>query len=154
MGFTCHSQSSWGRSACQRRNGLVAVCTQDPLARNATKSLHEAAEDGSCECAEPSPLPDTGYHVGIKVGLKTFATLSAGVEIANLRFFRHEEQALARTQHRLSKEEKGAPTPFAAPFAVLAQRPATGSFSTAGMIAVASRSNGSGSDTLARLTMT
>jgi putative transposase len=63
----------------------------------------------SCECAEPSPLPATGQQVGIDVGLKTFATLSTGAEIANPRFFRREERALARTQRRLSKEEKGTP---------------------------------------------
>ncbi len=63
----------------------------------------------SCECAEPVPLPETGQLVGIDVGLKTFATLSDGQEIANPRFFRGEEQALAKVQRRLSKEEKGTP---------------------------------------------
>jgi putative transposase len=63
----------------------------------------------SCECAEPSPLPETGQQVGIDVGLKTFATLSTGDEVANPRFFRQEEQALAKVQRRLSKEEKGTP---------------------------------------------
>jgi len=63
----------------------------------------------SCECAEPSPLPETGLHVGIDVGLKTFATLSTGREIANPRFFRAEEKALAKVQRRLSTEEKGTP---------------------------------------------
>jgi putative transposase len=61
----------------------------------------------SCECAEPSPLPETGQPVGIDVGLKTFATLSTGQEIANPRFFRAEEKALAKVQRRLSTEEKG-----------------------------------------------
>ena len=63
----------------------------------------------SCECAEPSPLPATGQQVGIDVGLKTFATLSTGAEVANPRFFRAEEQALAKAQRRLSKEENGTP---------------------------------------------
>jgi putative transposase len=63
----------------------------------------------SCECAAPAPLPGTGQHVGIDVGLKTFATLSTGAEIANPHFFRVEELALARVQRRLSKEEKGTP---------------------------------------------
>ncbi|HET8905773.1 MAG TPA: RNA-guided endonuclease TnpB family protein [Ktedonobacterales bacterium] len=63
----------------------------------------------SCECAEPSPLPETGQQVGIDVGLKTFATLSDGQEIAHPRFFRAEEKALAKVQRRLSKEEKGTP---------------------------------------------
>src|SRR5262245_16211277 len=63
----------------------------------------------SCECAEPSPLPETGEQVGIDVGLKTFATLSGGQEIANPRFARREERALAKAQRRLSKEEQGTP---------------------------------------------
>jgi putative transposase len=63
----------------------------------------------ACECAEPSPLPETGQQVGIDVGLKTFATLSMGEEIANPRFFRLEEHALAKAQRRLSQEEKDTP---------------------------------------------
>lgn len=63
----------------------------------------------SCECAELSPLPVTDLPVGIDVGLKTFATLSTGREIANPRFFRAEEQALAKAQRRLAKEEQGTP---------------------------------------------
>src|SRR5258707_323600 len=63
----------------------------------------------SCECAEPSPLPEMGQQVGIDVGLKTFAMLSTGQAIANPRFFRQEEQALAKAQRRLSKAEKGTP---------------------------------------------
>jgi putative transposase len=47
--------------------------------------------------------------VGIDVGLNTFATLSSGQEIANPRFFRQEEQALAKAQRRLAREEKGTP---------------------------------------------
>ena len=63
----------------------------------------------SCECVEPSPLPETGQQVGIDVGLKTFAALSTGDAIANPRFFRQEEQALAKAQRRLSKAGKGTP---------------------------------------------
>jgi putative transposase len=51
----------------------------------------------ACEW-EPTPLPPTGKEVGIDVGLKTFATLSDGQEIANPRFFRQEEHALAKAQ--------------------------------------------------------
>jgi putative transposase len=47
--------------------------------------------------------------VGIDVGLKTFAMLSTGQEIANPRFFRAEEHALAKVQRRLSKAETGTP---------------------------------------------
>jgi putative transposase len=63
----------------------------------------------SCECAEPSPLPATNQHGGIDVGLKTFATLSTGQEIANPRFLCTEEHALAKAQRRLSKAEEGTP---------------------------------------------
>ena len=63
----------------------------------------------ACACAEPAPLPETGQQVGIDVGLKTFATLSTGAEIATPRFFRPEERALAKAQRRLSHEETGAP---------------------------------------------
>jgi putative transposase len=63
----------------------------------------------SGECAEPSPLPPTGQQVGIDVGLKTFATLSTGQEIANPRCFRSAERALAKAQRGLTKAEKGTP---------------------------------------------
>jgi putative transposase len=45
--------------------------------------------------------------VGVDVGLKTFAYLSTGEEIANPRFFRREEAALARASRKLSKAPKG-----------------------------------------------
>ncbi len=51
----------------------------------------------SCEW-EPMPLPPTGQAVGIDVGLKAFATLTEGDPIANPRFFRAEERALAKAQ--------------------------------------------------------
>ncbi len=63
----------------------------------------------SCECAEPSPMHETGQQVGIDFGLKTFATLSTGQEVGNPRFFRQEEKALAKAQRRLSKAEKDTP---------------------------------------------
>ena len=63
----------------------------------------------SCECATPTPLPATGQDVGIDVGLKAFATLSTGQEIANPQFFRAEERSLATAQRRLSQAEKGTP---------------------------------------------
>lgn len=61
----------------------------------------------SCE-VEPQRLPASDNAVGIDVGLHTFATLSDGTPIDNPRFFRKEEQALARAQRKLSKVEKGA----------------------------------------------
>ncbi|MBV9787389.1 MAG: transposase [Chloroflexi bacterium] len=58
---------------------------------------------------EPEPLPETQLAVGIDVGLMYFATLSTGEQIANPRFFRKDERALAKAQRRLSKVEKGTP---------------------------------------------
>jgi putative transposase len=60
----------------------------------------------SCE-VEPERLPEVPSHIGIDVGLKTFATLSDGTEIANPRFFRKEEQSLATVQRKHSKLAKG-----------------------------------------------
>jgi len=62
----------------------------------------------SVEC-EPLRLPGVPSQVGIDVGLKTFATLSEGTEIANPRFFRKEEKALAKVQRKQSKLAKGSP---------------------------------------------
>ena len=58
---------------------------------------------------EPERLPECEAQVGIDVGLKTFATLSDGTEIENPRFFRKEEQALAKVQRAHSKLAKGSP---------------------------------------------
>jgi putative transposase len=51
----------------------------------------------ACEW-EPTPLLPTNKAVGIDVGLKTFATLSDGQEIANPHVFRTEERALGKAQ--------------------------------------------------------
>ncbi len=95
--------------------GMVKILLHRPLEgmpKTATISRSSTGKWSvcfSCECAEPTPLPKTERQVGIDVGLKTFATLSTGDEVANPRFFRREEHALAKVQRRLSKEEKGTP---------------------------------------------
>jgi putative transposase len=61
----------------------------------------------SCE-VQATPLPATDTAVGIDLGLQKFATLSTGEQIANPRFFRHDERDLTRAQRRLSKEPKPA----------------------------------------------
>jgi putative transposase len=62
----------------------------------------------SCE-VEFVPLPENKKAVGIDVGLESFATLSTGEKIDNPRFFRRDENELAKTQRKLSKAEKGTP---------------------------------------------
>ena len=95
--------------------GLVKIILHRPLEGVPKTATISRSSTGkwyvcfSCECAEPSPLPTTGQQVGIDVGLKTFATLSTGQEIANPRFFRQQETALAKVQRRLSKAETGTP---------------------------------------------
>ncbi|MFL5693126.1 MAG: RNA-guided endonuclease InsQ/TnpB family protein [Ktedonobacteraceae bacterium] len=62
----------------------------------------------SLEC-EPERLPECAQQVGIDVGLKTFATFSTAEAIENPRFFRKEEQALAKVQRKHAKLTKGTP---------------------------------------------
>jgi len=59
--------------------------------------------------AQAQTLPATDEVVGIDVGLASFATLSTGEHIANPRFFRRDEKALAHVQRRLSKQETFSP---------------------------------------------
>lgn len=58
---------------------------------------------------EPLTLEPCELAVGIDVGLSHFATMSTGDHIANPRFFRTDEHALAKAQRRLAKEAKGMP---------------------------------------------
>jgi putative transposase len=95
--------------------GPVKIVLHRPLAGTPKTATVRRSSTGkwyvcfSCECPEPSLLPATGRQVGIDVGLRTFATLSTGQHIANPRFFRAEEKALAKVQRAHSKLEKGTP---------------------------------------------
>ncbi len=62
----------------------------------------------ACEVAE-HPQPYNDCAVGIDVGLESFATLSTGEKVANPRFFRQDENELAKAQRKLSAAEKGTP---------------------------------------------
>src|SRR5260221_1022534 len=59
------------------------------------------------ETAAGKRLPACEEEIGIDMGLSPFPYLSSGEEIANPRFFRTEEAALARAQRKLSKAPKG-----------------------------------------------
>jgi len=78
----------------------IKTCT---IHRSATNKWYVTF---AVEC-EPIRLEENEVPVGIDVGLKTFATLSSGEEIANPRFFRREEKALAKVQRKHSKLKKG-----------------------------------------------
>lgn len=58
---------------------------------------------------ETQTLPESSEVVGIDVGLESFATFSTGEKIANPRFFRVDEKALAKAQRRMCKQAKGTP---------------------------------------------
>ena len=58
---------------------------------------------------ETKPLPESTKTVGIDMGLEKFATLSNGEQIANPRFFRQEENELAKAQRKLNRAPKGTP---------------------------------------------
>jgi putative transposase len=95
--------------------GLVKIVLHRPLEGTPKTATIRRSSTGkwfvcfSCECVVPLPLPENGQQVGIDVGLMTFATLSTGDTIANPRFFRLEEHALAKAQCRLSTADTGTP---------------------------------------------
>jgi putative transposase len=80
--------------------GEIKTCT---LRRNPTGTWDVAF---SCEM-EAHPFPVLESAVGIDVGISTFAVLSDGNEVANLKFFKKEQKALALAQRKLAKKEKG-----------------------------------------------
>jgi putative transposase len=49
------------------------------------------------------PLPPTEHIIGVDVGLESFLTTSDGEKVANPRFFRRDEQDLARVQRAKDK---------------------------------------------------
>jgi len=81
------------------REGKVKTCC---VRRTATGKWYVSF---ACEM-EDAPLAATENAVGIDVGLATFATFSDGSEVANPRFFRRDEKALAKAQRRLAQEPK------------------------------------------------
>lgn len=79
-----------------------------------TVTIRRTATDKWYVCfsveVEPAILEPCVLAVGVDVGLTHFATLSTGEHLANPRFFRTDEQAMAKAQRRLAKEEKGTPS--------------------------------------------
>lgn len=53
------------------------------------------------------PLLPTDKVIGVDLGLKSFAVYSDGQAVDNPRFFRQDEEELAKAQRRLSKCQKG-----------------------------------------------
>ncbi len=60
----------------------------------------------SCDMGDTPDKTDAGSAIGIDVGLNSFAVTSDGEYIANPRFFRKEEKALAKAQRKWDKVKK------------------------------------------------
>ena len=60
----------------------------------------------SCDMGDAPDKTDAGSAIGIDVGLNSFAVTSDGEHIANPRFFRKEEKALAKAQRKWDKVKK------------------------------------------------
>ena len=60
----------------------------------------------SCDMGDAPDKTDAGSAIGIDVGLNSFAVTSDGEYIANPRFFRKEEKALAKAQRKWDKVKK------------------------------------------------
>ena len=99
---------------CLSKIGSIKLIYHRPIRdKIKTLTLHRSSTGKwyacfSVEC-EPERLPECREQVGIDVGLQTFATLSTGEKIENLRFFRKEEKALAKAQHQHAQLAKGTP---------------------------------------------
>ena len=79
--------------------GEVKTCT--------IKKTASGAWDVTLSCeVRTTPLEPLAEAIAIDVGLESFATLSNGEKIANPRFFKKGEKALAKAQRKLSKQQK------------------------------------------------
>jgi putative transposase len=83
--------------------GVVKTCT---ITRSATGKWFVCF---ACDEVPQVVLAASEAHVGIDVGLATFAYLSDGTAIANPRFFRQEEESLVHAQRQLFRAKLGTP---------------------------------------------
>jgi putative transposase len=92
--------------------GRIAVHWSRPL-EGAPKTVTISKEaDGwyvcfSCADVPIQPLPATGQETGIDLGIEVFATLSDGVRIFHLGWYRKAERALKTAQRRVSRRKGG-----------------------------------------------
>jgi putative transposase len=103
-----------GRHLILSKIGSIKVVLHRPIAGTIkTVTIRRTATGKWFACLsveitlQPQPVPPTA--VGVDVGLEAFATFSTGEQIANPRFLRKDERALAKAQQRLSKTAKGTP---------------------------------------------
>lgn len=86
--------------------------TRDPLGRIINVTVRRKASGHFFVSVlveeEVYALPKTGSSVGIDLGLKEFAILSTGEKIENPRFYRVQEEKLAKAQRILKRRERRA----------------------------------------------
>ncbi len=75
--------------------GVAKTCTVRVLAEKWFACI-------TCE-VQSEPLPESTEQIGLDVGLEHFAATSAGEFVANPRFFRKDEKALAKAQRKADK---------------------------------------------------
>jgi putative transposase len=61
----------------------------------------------SCDDVPANPLPATGRHAGVDVGIVRYATLSDGTAVDNPRWARTASDRLTAAQQRLQRAERG-----------------------------------------------
>jgi putative transposase len=61
----------------------------------------------SCDDVPTNPLPATGQHAGVDVGIAAFATLSDGTTVENPRWARKAAARLAAAEQRLTRAVRG-----------------------------------------------
>jgi putative transposase len=94
--------------------GKVKIKLHRPIegkAKTLTITRNSTGKWVACFTAEVEhePLPVTTEATGVDMGLKAFAVLSNGEQVANPKFFRTEEKRLAKAQRKLSAAKKGSP---------------------------------------------
>ncbi|MEU1443514.1 RNA-guided endonuclease InsQ/TnpB family protein [Streptomyces mirabilis] len=104
-----------GKLTLAKMTEPLAVVWSRPLPEGMSPSTVTLLQDAagrwfvSLLCEDPGikPLPANANAVGIDAGLEHLLTLSTGEKITNPRHERRDRAALARTQRRLAKKEKG-----------------------------------------------
>src|SRR3990167_1924188 len=111
----CYPQSGFcflGKEICLSKIGNVRIKMHRSIVGEIKTCTIKKNASGewditlSCEVLATPAEPKT-EAVAIDVGIELFATLSNGEKIANPRFFKKGEKALAKAQRKLSKLAKG-----------------------------------------------
>ena len=102
-----------GKLSISKLGSIKLVLHRDLIGIPKTVCISRSATGKWFACVscvtEEDMLPDNYESIGIDLGLSTFATFSDGDKIENPRFFKKEQDALAKAQRLLNKEAIGTP---------------------------------------------